>query len=311
MPDGSSWPRISIVTPSLNQGQFIEETIRSVLLQGYPNLEYIVIDGGSNDCSVEIIKKYEKWLAYWTSAPDKGQSHAINKGFSKASGRIFAYLNSDDVYEPGALATVANSMGFNGNMHLLAGECTVFSNEGPLKVVKPRWPDDLTHFLHLFGSTFAQPATFWSRAIFNLLNGFDENFNFCFDREFFLRIGINGISPLLLSERLSKYRDHPLSKTRTGKVSFFEESIRLIKKHRSSLALTEKAGLSKIRYVKQEWGYIKVFLLWKQNGRISAAIYFSALLMKHPRLLMERRILKLARRLITDKKQNVKELEEL
>ena len=79
MPDGSDWPRISIVTPSYNQGQFIEETIRSILLQGYPNLEYIIIDGGSNDNSVEIIKKYEHYLSYWISESDRGQSHAINK----------------------------------------------------------------------------------------------------------------------------------------------------------------------------------------------------------------------------------------
>jgi glycosyltransferase involved in cell wall biosynthesis len=96
---GSRWPRISIVTPSLNQANYLEETIRSVLLQGYPNIEYIIIDGGSTDESVEIIKKYEKWLSFWISEPDKGQSHAINKGFSKASGEIYAYINSDDLYE--------------------------------------------------------------------------------------------------------------------------------------------------------------------------------------------------------------------
>ena len=89
MSDGSPWPRISIVTPSYNQGQFIEETIRSVLLQGYPNVEYIIIDGGSTDNSLEIIKKYEPWLAYWVSEPDRGQSHALNKGIQKATGDIF------------------------------------------------------------------------------------------------------------------------------------------------------------------------------------------------------------------------------
>src|SRR5213592_2149932 len=102
-PDGYPWPRISIVTPSYNQGQFIEETIRSVLLQGYPNLEYIVIDGGSTDESIAILRKYEKWIAHWVSERDKGQSEAINKGFAQATGEIFAWLNSDDVYERGAI----------------------------------------------------------------------------------------------------------------------------------------------------------------------------------------------------------------
>src|SRR5579885_3553995 len=95
--DGSPWPRISIVTPSYNQGQFIEETIRSVLLQGYPDLEYIVIDGGSTDQSVEIIRKYERWLTYWVSEKDRGQAHAINKGFSSVTGELFNWINSDDL----------------------------------------------------------------------------------------------------------------------------------------------------------------------------------------------------------------------
>lgn len=103
MPDGGEWPRISIVTPNYNYGQFIEETIRSVLLQGYPNLEYIVIDGGSTDDSVEIIKKYEPWLSYWVSEKDRGQANAINKGISIATGEWFNWLNSDDILLNNAL----------------------------------------------------------------------------------------------------------------------------------------------------------------------------------------------------------------
>src|SRR6185312_15779847 len=94
-------PRVSIVTPSYNQGQFIEETIRSVLLQGYSNLEYIVIDGGSTDNTVEIIKRYEPWLSYWVSEPDAGQTNAINKGFAVATGEIFGFINSDDLLVQG------------------------------------------------------------------------------------------------------------------------------------------------------------------------------------------------------------------
>ena len=105
MPNGEAWPRISIVTPSFNQGQFIEETIRSILLQGYPNLEYIIIDGGSTDESVEIIKKYEPWLTYWVSEKDRGQAHAINKGLERCTGEILAYINSDDYYYPGCFCT--------------------------------------------------------------------------------------------------------------------------------------------------------------------------------------------------------------
>ncbi len=105
---GRLWPRVSIVTPSFNQAQFIEETIRSVLLQGYPNLEYLVIDGGSTDGSVEIIKKYERWLTYWVSESDRGQAHAINKGFERTTGEILAWINSDDKYCPWAFDVVGS-----------------------------------------------------------------------------------------------------------------------------------------------------------------------------------------------------------
>jgi glycosyltransferase involved in cell wall biosynthesis len=105
LPDGSPWPRISVITPSYNQGQFLEETIRSVLLQGYPNLEYIVIDGGSTDATLDIIQKYAPYITYWVSEPDRGQSHALNKGLDRATGEFIGWQNSDDFYQPQAFQT--------------------------------------------------------------------------------------------------------------------------------------------------------------------------------------------------------------
>ena len=99
-------PKITIVTPSFNQGQFIEETIRSVLDQNYPNLEYLIIDGGSTDQTIEVIRKYERQLSYWVSEKDRGQVHAINKGLARATGEIFGFLNSDDLYVPGTFEVV-------------------------------------------------------------------------------------------------------------------------------------------------------------------------------------------------------------
>src|SRR6516162_5188478 len=123
MPDGRAWPRISIVTPSYNQGQFIEETIRSVLLQGYPNLEYIVMDGGSKDNTLRVLRKYEHAIHFWTSAPDKGQAEAINKGFARANGEILAWLNSDDVYEMGVFAQVAKFFQQQPDIDVISGRC--------------------------------------------------------------------------------------------------------------------------------------------------------------------------------------------
>lgn len=129
MPGGQLWPRISIITPSLDQGGFLEETIRSVLLQGYPNLEYIVIDGGSTDNSFEVIKKYEPWLTYWVSESDRGQSHAINKGLLKATGDFVAYQNSDDIYWPEALRSVGELLR-HGDIDIMFGTVDILDECG-------------------------------------------------------------------------------------------------------------------------------------------------------------------------------------
>jgi glycosyltransferase involved in cell wall biosynthesis len=311
MPDGSPWPRITIVTPSFNQGRFLEETIRSVLLQGYPDLEYRIIDGGSSDDSVKIIQKYGKFLSFWASEPDRGQSHAINKGFSKATGKLFGFLNSDDVYEPGALRTVAHCFSSSGTIKplLVAGECAFFENQSVTKIEKPSWPEKPIDFLQ--GSPLLQPATFWSRDLFTSLGGFDETLDFCFDGEFFLRIKVHGTAPSLVPHRLARFREHPESKSRSQQKLFFEESVALTRKHGTALGLSEAQKRVQIRDLDKRRRYIQVFLSWQRHGRFAAIVEFLFMLLWHPSLVIQRRILGLARRLLLVRYKNVIEFREI
>src|SRR5262245_18148527 len=158
-----NWPRISVVTPSYNQGRFVEQTIRSVLNQNYPNLEYIIIDGASQDESPEIIKKYECDLAFWVSEKDAGAADAIRKGFKVATGSILAYLNSDDLYLPGALRTIAST--FNeGQTDVAYGNTYWVDTEGKRIGERRQTPFVPTGYLY-GGFDLQQPATFWSRQI--------------------------------------------------------------------------------------------------------------------------------------------------
>jgi glycosyltransferase involved in cell wall biosynthesis len=193
-------PRITIVTPSFNQGQFIEETIRSVLLQGYPNLEYIIIDGGSTDESVAIIEKYAPWLKFWVSEKDRGQSHAINKGFLAATGQIYCYLNSDDVLFPGTLHRVAQRFSTSKPMTMLccAGEffgpamadvLGIADTGGEAQTTRkwvPQPRQRLTDWLTTYASVMQQ-SCFWDSRLHAAIGQFSETLNFCFDKEFFLR----------------------------------------------------------------------------------------------------------------------------
>jgi glycosyltransferase involved in cell wall biosynthesis len=209
-----SLPRISVVTPSLNQGRYLEDTIRSVLGQEYPNLEYIIIDGGSSDGSVAIIRKYEHRLAYWVSESDDGQAHAINKGFCRATGDILAWLNSDDMYLPGALAHAA-SMLDAGQPQLLFGNCLHFTEGSKLAYgSNVRWGHEAQD-LRLIDS-IVQPSTFWTREAWSRSGPLDQSLHFGFDWEWFIRAVNAGVVFRPDDKVLALYRIHPAHKTATG-----------------------------------------------------------------------------------------------
>jgi glycosyltransferase involved in cell wall biosynthesis len=312
MHDVSEWPKVSIVTPSFNQGQFIEETIRSVLLQGYPNFEYIIIDGDSTDESLDIIKKYEKWLTCWISEPDNGQSHALNKGFAKASGEIIAYINSDDLYEPDVFNTVAPIFQKNARPHLVAGELVIFDSKKSKSIVKPWWPPNLSYYLEkTFSMTLPQPASFWSKDIYEKVGGFDESLHYCFDLEFILRIGLAGVSPICVPKRFARFREHPNSKTIGGRIRFYEEHFHILHKHAHSCGISANR-LKKIkRHTNNDINYFQAFILWKRKGRLASFLHFFYMILKWPPMIIERRNLALARRLLTFAAKDVVELKYL
>jgi glycosyltransferase involved in cell wall biosynthesis len=188
------WPKISIVTPSFNQAGFLERTIRSVLDQNYPNLEYIIVDGGSTDGSLEIIRRYEDRLAWWCSEPDGGQSDALNKGFGRATGEIVGWLNSDDLYCPGALHQVGRYLDCHPEVDALHGSLYIIDGEDRLLDAYWSGPFGMAQATYIFhvGLNFHQQTLFWRRELMGRAGMIDRTLNFSMDRDFIIRLLVHG-----------------------------------------------------------------------------------------------------------------------
>jgi glycosyltransferase involved in cell wall biosynthesis len=208
-------PKITIITPSYNQGQYIEETIRSVLLQGYPNLEYIIIDGGSTDNTVDIIKKYESWITYWISEKDEGQSDAINKGATRSTGELINWLNSDDVLCQGAVWALVKHYLANISMDVFIGKIVYFSRD----IEKGNLPESLKLFSSIedtmIFSGMVQQALFYKMSIWRKLGGVNKNFFFCMDLDLWLRYltEYGKTNVYQFDHDLAYFRRHDLAKT--------------------------------------------------------------------------------------------------
>jgi glycosyltransferase involved in cell wall biosynthesis len=214
MDDGRPWPVVSIVTPSYCQGPFLEETIRSVLLQGYPNLEYIVIDGGSPDESVSILRKYSRWITYWISEQDQGQSDAVNKGFTQATGEIFGWLNSDDLYERNALSTITSYFAHTPDCDLLYGNGWYLDEFGN-KAKRCEWVKPFDRRLFLTMNSILQPATFWRWSLWKRTGELEVDYHWAMDWEWLLRATAI-VNPHYLLVDLARWRVGPNIKTLTG-----------------------------------------------------------------------------------------------
>ncbi|MBE7416066.1 MAG: glycosyltransferase [Deltaproteobacteria bacterium] len=242
-------PRITVITPSYNQGGFIGDTIESVLGQDYPDLEYLVIDGGSKDETLDVLKKYEGRLA-WVSERDRGQSDAINKGIRKATGDIIAYLNSDDLYEPGALKKAAQYFQANPERLWLTGRCGIIDangreTRGCITAYKNFLLRRYGYNILLVTNFISQPATFIRREAFGELGLFDESQHRVMDYEFWLRLG-RKYPPGFIDDRLALFRVHPGSKTSSSFHLTFREELQVARKYTDSAVLN---GLHYLSYL--------------------------------------------------------------
>jgi glycosyltransferase involved in cell wall biosynthesis len=214
-------PRITIITPSFNQGQFLEETILSIINQGYDNLEYIVIDGGSTDNSVEIIKKYKSQINYWISEKDSGQSDAINKGFSKATGDVITWINSDDVLLPGALEIVSDwYINSTINEGLIYGATLLFDEKGDKEKVVG-FTDSIFE-RSLAGIAFPQPASFFKTTYLHKVGFLDLSLHYGMDYDLFARLALV-CNFTFIDFTFSKYRLHNSSKSMAEGFKFLED----------------------------------------------------------------------------------------
>lgn len=216
------YPKISIIMPSLNQGRYIGEAIQSVLDQQYPNLELIVIDGGSADDTVAVIRRYERQIAYWVSEPDGGQSDAINKGMAKATGEIVNWLNSDDYYSPGALQHIAEAF-VSGDALCVCGITRVFG--GGLDRAKKSYVNKKSLKDTLCNLLIEQPSTFFRKSVFDELGGVPSDLHYVMDRDLWIRfLGQHGVDRIVcIDAPLANFRRHDDSKTVSQQPALFAE----------------------------------------------------------------------------------------
>lgn len=216
---------VSIITPSFNQSSFLEQTIESVLKQDHADIEYLVIDGGSTDGSIDIIKKYAPRLAYWTSEKDSGQADAINKGMARAKGEVVAWLNSDDTYLPGAVTAAVRTFEQNPDAVLVYADMLAVDEHGQtFNTLRYRQLtlEDLLSF-----QIIGQPAVFMRRSAFEHAGGLDLSYHFLLDHHLWIRIAAQG-RILHVPETWAAARYHAAAKNRAHAAAFGKEAFRIL-----------------------------------------------------------------------------------
>ncbi|RYD73184.1 MAG: glycosyltransferase [Verrucomicrobiaceae bacterium] len=237
---GHECPKITVVTPSYMQGGYLEETIRSVLLQGYPNLEYFVLDGGSRDNSAEIIRRYEPWLAGWRCEKDEGQAATINEGWARASGDVVAWINSDDWYQVNAFAAVAPQFVGQTPAHWIQGAVDDHSSEGQFLRRRSAAATPLAKAIGFRDFGYHQPGMFWGRELITKVGSLDTTFDCSFDLEFWARSLAHGFELKPLEQAVACFRQHADAKTCRRTELIMRENWAVFRRYASDLSPAER-----------------------------------------------------------------------
>lgn len=264
------WPRFSVITPTFNRVALLEKTIRAVLLQHYPNLEYIVIDGGSRDGTVALLERYGDHIAYWVSEPDKNQADALNKGLRRCTGDIIAFINSDDFYLPGALRRVAQLLVEHPEAAWISGVVRYEDGEGnylfsrqipPLPAHRADWIDRWPTY---------QPACFWRRECFQKVGEFRVDLPYTFDTEFTIRLPFHGLFPLSVDEPFSVRVLHGETKQQTHPDIYPREAQRYYPDFARYLTPAEMPPFF-WRQLRRRYGRARARSLWEAYGEVAKA----------------------------------------
>lgn len=281
------WPKISIITPSYNQGQYIEETILSILNQNYPNLEYIIIDGGSTDNTIEVIKKYEDSITYWVSEKDNGQADAINKGLKKCTGEIFNWINSDDLLGREALCRIA--LGYIDSEHagVLACQCLNFES-GSYQYLSTNYNTNIDlHSLLNYKDDFHQPGL-WIRTELIKQFNLDKEYHYSFDRIWLIKLfDTTKITIYEINHIVGIFRIHPSSKTQSSWLKAEQELLKFLSTYKFATLSAKKPQkrLIDILYIQTK---TKELVIEKDLSRMETIKLAFKLLFSDPRFLTSR-----------------------